>query len=463
MAQARTVDVTRLIDERGVSRFHIGLVVFAFFIVMIDGYDIAALGFAIPSLVKDWHITNQAALGPALSASLLGMLVGAPSLGALGDRIGRKHAINLSLVSFGIFTWLTVLTHSVGQIALLRLLAGIGIGGFMPNIIALVGEFAPRNFRATLIIVSFVGVGFGGGLPGPVAALLVPEHGWQILFTIGGAGPLVVALVCWLGLPESIKYLTLTPSRRGELLRLLKRVRPDLSFGPETRFTIADEKQYRGLSPKHLFADGLALITPLLWGLFIFNLMGYFFLVSWTPFLLSAAHLPMSQAAIAQTVFQVGATFGSWALCVPIDRKGLWPIALMFTAAVPAVALIGIVGPISRPWLLTIEFFAGVCVLGLQGGINATAASIYPTSCRSNGTGWALGMGRVGAMLGPVLGGVLIARHLPIEQLFLIAAIPFAIGAVLCFWLAQLYTVRFKGTGLGQRAALDSAAAAGSD
>ncbi len=169
----------------------------------------------------------------------------------------------------------------------------------------------------------------------------------------------------------------------------------------------------------------------------------------------------MSQAAIAQTVFQIGATFGSWALCVPIDRKGLWPIAIMFTLAIPAVALIGYVGPISRPLLLTVEFFAGVCVLGLQGGINATAASIYPTSFRSNGTGWALGMGRVGAIIGPVLGGVLIAHHLPIQQLFLIAAIPFVLGAVICFWLARLYVVRFKGTGLGQRAALDSAAAAG--
>jgi MFS transporter, AAHS family, 4-hydroxybenzoate transporter len=460
MAKARIVDVTRLIDERGVSRFHVALVVFAFFIVMIDGYDIAALGFAIPSLVKDWHITNQAALGPALSASLLGMLIGAPALGALGDRIGRKHAINISLVCFGIFTWLTVLTHSIGQIALLRLLAGIGIGGFMPNIIALVGEFAPRNFRATLIIASFVGVGFGGGMPGPVAAFLVPTYGWQVLFTIGGAVPFIVALVCWLGLPESIKYLTITPARRDDLVQLLRRMRPDQSFGADVQFTLADEKQYTGLSPKHLFVEGLALITPLLWLLFIFNLMGYFFLVSWTPFLLSAAHLPMSQAAIAQTMFQIGATVGAWALCVPIDRKGLWPIAIMFALAVPCVALIGILGPMSRSLLLTIEFFAGVCVLGLQAGLNATAASIYPTSVRSNGTGWALGMGRVGAMLGPVLGGVLIARHLPIETLFLIAAIPFAIGAVICFWLARLYVVRFKGSGLGQRAALDSAAAA---
>jgi AAHS family 4-hydroxybenzoate transporter-like MFS transporter len=459
MAEARTVDITRLIDERGISRFHVLLVVFAFFIVMIDGYDIAALGFAIPSLVRDWHITDKAALGPALSASLLGMLLGAPALGALGDRVGRKLAIVLSCVLFGIFTWMTVLATSIHQIALLRLVAGIGIGGFMPNIIALVGEFAPRKFRATLIIVSFVGVGFGGGMPGPVAALLVPTYGWHILFVIGGVGPLVVAAICWFGLPESVKYLTIAEGRRAELLRLLKRMRPDLAFGPETRFTIADEKQYQGLSPKHLFAEGLGLITPLLWSLFILNLMGYFFLVSWTPFVLSSAHLPMSVAALAQTSFQLGATVGSWIVCTQIDRRGLSTIALLFALSVPAVAIIGYVGTLSETLLMAVEFFAGFFVLSLQAGINATAASIYPTSFRSNGTGWALGVGRLGAMVGPVVGGYLIATHLPVQQLFVIAALPFLLGTLLCLWLRSLYVVRFQGTGLGQRAALEAAAA----
>lgn len=461
MPEAPTVDVTRLIDERGVSKFHVMLVVFAFFVVMIDGYDISALGFAIPALVRDWHITNQAALGPALSASLLGMLVGAPALGALGDRYGRKRAIVASCAMFGAFTWATVFATSIGQIALLRLLAGVGIGGFMPNIIALVGEFAPRKFRATLIIVSFVGVGFGGGLPGPVAALLVPTHGWQILFHIGGFVPFLVAAVCWIGLPESVKYLTIAEGRRDELLRLLKKVRPDLAFDANTRFTIADEKQYRGLSPRHLFSDGLALITPLLWSLFILNLMGYFFLVSWTPFVLSSAHLPMSVAAIAQTSFQLGATIGSWIVCVQIDRRGMSTIALLFALSVPAVAVIGYVGTISEPALLVVEFFAGFFVLSLQGGLNATAASIYPTSFRSNGTGWALGMGRVGAMVGPVVGGYLIATHLPVQQLFVIASLPFLLGLAFCLWLRQLYVVRFRGTGLGQRAALDAAVASG--
>jgi len=238
-------------------------------------------------------------------------------------------------------------------------------------------------------------------------------------------------------------------------------MRPDRTFGRNAEFVIRDEKQYAGWSPKHLFGNGLALITPLLWLLFVVNLMGYFFLVSWTPLLLTSAQLPLGKAALAQTIFQLGGAAGGWVLCRPMDNRGLMPVTILFVIAVPAVALIGYVGTISEPLLMAVEFCAGFCVLGLQLGLNAAAASIYPTSFRSNGTGWALGVGRFGAIVGPVLGGVLIAMHFSVEQLFLVAAIPFAVGAVACYSLTQLYIERFQGAGLGQSAALDEVTAKG--
>jgi MFS transporter, AAHS family, 4-hydroxybenzoate transporter len=457
MAAGQTFDVTRLIDERGLSRFNIGLVIFAFFIVMIDGYDISAMGFALPALARAWHLTNQAALGPVLSAGLVGMLFGAPVLGAIGDRYGRKRAIVFSCILFGIFTWCTVLATSLSDLIYLRFLAGIGIGGFMPNIIALTAEFAPRRYRSTMVILMFTGVGFGGGLPGPVAAAFIPTYGWQILFTVGGTIPLVVALVSWIWLPESIKYLTITEGKGAARLQLLRRVRPDRTFTSDDTFIIQDEKQYAGWSPKHLFSDGLHFITPLLWILFVVNLMGYFFLVSWTPFLLASAHVPMSEAVWAQTIFQLGGAAGGWVLCRPMDKRGLQPITIMFFAAVPVVALIGYIGSISQTLLMVVEFFAGFFILGLQLGLNATAAALYPTSLRSKGSGWALGVGRFGAIVGPILGGYLIAMKLPVSQLFVIAAIPFAVGAVACLVLTQLYVTRFRGAGLDQREVLEAA------
>ena len=375
--------------------------------------------------------------------------------------MGRKRAIIISYVSFGICTWLTVLTTSVTQMAALRFLAGIGIGGFMPNIIALMGEFAPRRLRATLIIVSFVGVGFGGGLPGPVAAYLVPTYGWQILFTIGGILPIVVAGLCWLGLPELIKYLTITEGKRAELLRVLRRLRPDRTFGPEVRFVIGDERQYaRDLSQisfqRRARAHHAAALDRL-------HLQPHGLFLPGELDALPAVERPSADVEGGDRANGVPARrrHRGWAMCWPIDKKGLGPVAILFAVAVPCVALIGLVGPVSESLLMVTEFCAGFCVLGLQSGINAIAASIYPTSYRSIGTGWALGMGRVGAMIGPVLGGVLIARHLPTAQLFIFASIPFAVGAVVAFWLMQLYSVRFKGTGLGQRDVLDRAAAAG--
>ena len=182
--------------------------------------------------------------------------------------------------------------------------------------------------------------------------------------------------------------------------------------------------------------------------------MGYFFLVSWTPLLLTSAHLPLSKAALAQTLFQLGGAAGGWVLCRPMDNRGLMPVMILFAVAVPAVASIGYVGTISGPLLMAVEFCAGFCILGLQLGLNATAASIYPTSFRSNGAGWALGIGRFGAIVGPVLGGALIALHFPVEHLFLLAAIPFAIGAVACYALTRLYVARFQGGGLGQHVTL---------
>lgn len=457
MAQAQTYDVAQLIDDRGLNKFNIQVVLFTFLVVLFDGYDIAAMAFAAPSLVRAWGV-SQAALAPVFAASLIGMLFGAPLLGYVGDRFGRKRAIVLSCLIFGAFTWLAVLATDLNQLFWLRLLAGIGIGGLLPNAISLTAEFAPRRYRATLIILMFSGVSFGGALPGAVAALLVPDHGWQILFTIGGVAPIVVAVICAVALPESIKYLVVK-GRPAETARLMASVRPDMAFAPDAQFTIRDEKQYSGLSPKHLFGDGLAKITPLLWLLFVMNLMGYFALLSWTPVLLTSANIPLNKAAAAQIIFQLGGTIGGWVLSRPIDKQGLMPITILFALAVPAVAIIGYIGTISEPLLMIVEFFAGFCVLGVQFGLNAVSGMIYPTSFRANGSGWALGIGRVGAIVGPLLGGVFIAMHLPIEQLFLLAAIPFVIGTIACYVLSRLYFTRFHGSGLGQRETLDRAAA----
>jgi MFS transporter, AAHS family, 4-hydroxybenzoate transporter len=448
---AQTIDVSRIIDDRGLDAFNVKLVALSFVIVLLDGYDISAIGFAAPELIRAWNIADRSSLGPVFGASLFGMLFGAPLFGYVGDRFGRKIAIVLSCLVFGAFTWITVTAASLQQLLILRFLAGVGIGGLLPNMIALNAEFAPRGFRATMVIVMFSGVAFGGGMPGLVSALLVPQHGWQVIFLIGGVLPVVAAVVCALWLPESIKFLVVRGGREGELARILGKLHAGPAIEPGATFVLRDEKQRAGFSPTHLFGDGLALITPLLWLLFVMNLMAYFFLISWTPTLLTSANVPVQKAAIATLLFQIGGAIGGWVLCRPMDKKGLAPVTVLFAIAVPVVASIGMIGKASEPLLMAALFFGGFCVLGLQFGLNATSAMIYPTSFRSNGAGWALGIGRVGSILGPLIGGWLIAMQLPVERLYMLAAIPFVIGAIACFLLERLYVARFQGSGLGQR------------
>jgi MFS transporter, AAHS family, 4-hydroxybenzoate transporter len=203
------------------------------------------------------------------------------------------------------------------------------------------------------------------------------------------------------------------------------------------RFVIEDEKQqFPGFNPAYLFREGLAVITPLLWLLFALNLMGFFFLLSWTPTLLTTAKLPHTIAALAGAALQVGGTVGSLTLCRWLQRHRFLAITLMFVLAVPVVASIGFAGLTSQAALLTATFFAGFLVLGIQSGINVAGAMVYPTSLRANGSGWQLGLGRIGSIVGPLVGALFVG--MPVERLYMWSALPFAFGAVVCFAIHHL-------------------------
>ncbi|MDI1347538.1 MAG: MFS transporter, partial [Pseudolabrys sp.] len=382
MADQPVVQVSRLLDERGLSSFQIMLIVWSFFIVLIDGYDIASIAFAAPSLAKEWAL-KPGALGPVFSASLIGILFGSALFGFVGDRYGRKAALVWANLLFGVFTLGAAYATNLDQMFWLRLLAGLGIGGVIPNVVAINAESAPRRLRATLAIIAVGCVPLGGAIPGFVTAVLVPTHGWQILFLIGGIVPIIIAIAAQIGLPESIKYMALHESQRGRLVKAIKAIRPDYVVPPNAKFVIEDEKQYPGFSPKYLFRDGLGLITPLLWLLFALNLMGYFFLISWTPTLMTAAKLPPATAALAGASLQVGGTIGALVLCWWLQKHRFLAVAVLFVIAVPAVGAIGFAGLTSQTALLVTIFIAGFLVLGIQSGINVIGAMVYPTSLRA--------------------------------------------------------------------------------
>jgi AAHS family 4-hydroxybenzoate transporter-like MFS transporter len=431
-----------MLDERGIGSFHIKLVIWTVFISIIDGYDIGAIAFAAPSLIREWHFPPSE-LGPIFSASLFGILFGSAIFGFVGDRYGRKAALIWANLVFGVFTLMAAWSTNTQEMFWLRLLAGLGIGGVIPNAIAINAESAPRRLRATMAIVAVGLVPIGGAIPGFMTATLVPTYGWQILFVVGGIVPIAIGLLGFFGLPESIKYMALHEKHRGDMEKLIHQIRPDFVIPPNAKFVIEDEQNYAGFNPKLLFSEGLALITPLVWLLFIMNLMGFFFLLSWTPTLLvTAAHQPPTVGALAGTALQLGGTFGALLLCRWLDRRRFLAISILFALSVPVVASVGWFGVTSLTALLIAAFLSGFLVLGIQTGINVAGALIYPTSLRSNGSGWQLGIGRVGSIVGPLLGAAFIG--MPIQNLYMWAAVPFAVGAVICYIVHRLNQARLK-------------------
>jgi MFS transporter, AAHS family, 4-hydroxybenzoate transporter len=440
-----TIDVTDYIDKRQLNAFNFQLVVLSFLVIMVDGYDITVAAFAVPPLIKEWGVASPGAFGPVLGASLFGMLFGAPLLGHVGDRYGRKSAILAAYVVFGVFTLAAAWSHSLLQLGALRFLAGIGIGGLLPNVVALNAEFAPRRLQATAVIVSFAGITLGGSLPGPIAAYLMPHYGWQILFYFGGLVPLLLAGLIAATLPESIRFLALK-DRQADAAAMVQRMDPGTTLPPGARFTVQLGEK---LPFRYLFSGKLAVMTPLLWLLFVLNLMAYFFLVSWMPTLLASASMP-TQAALATMVLQIGGFVGAVAIALPLDRRGMMPVVALFVLAVPIVGAIGYMAHQSALGLMAVVALAGFCTLGTQFGLNAVSAILYPTALRSTGSGAAFGVGRVGAILGPVLGGRLIDMKLPVEDLYMIATIPFVIGAVVAFILMPLFADRMATHGPGR-------------
>jgi MFS transporter, AAHS family, 4-hydroxybenzoate transporter len=439
MADAAEVQVSHFLDEYGLGSFQIKLIVWSVLLAMIDGYDIGAIAFAAPSLIKEWHVAPKE-LGLVLSASNIGVLFGSQIFGWIGDRYGRKTALILANLLFGVFTFIAAYSTNLTELSWLRLVAGLGIGGVIPNLVAINAESAPRTMRATLAIIAVGLVPLGGALAGFAAAALVPQYGWQVLFQIGGVVPAVFALAGIVMLPESIKFMALHESQRGKMEALLTAIRPDFKVPPNARFVIEDEKQSPSNNPVYLFGSGLAAITPLTWIMFACNLMGYFFLISWTPTLMGAAHVPPQTAALAGAALQVGGTVGSLALCWWLQKARFLAVAILFVIAVPVVGSIGYVGLSSTAALLAITFLAGTVVLGIQSGINVVGAVIYPTMLRSNGSGWQLGIGRLGAIAGPLVGASFVG--LPISELYMWSALPFAAGAIVCFLIYHLNKIR---------------------
>ena len=449
-----TIGLDELVDGQKVQASVLIFLGLAILSVVADGFNIAVMGVVAPELVRDWHIPPHALLSLQL-AGVAGLLIGAPLLGGLGDRVGRKRVVVSALLVFGALSLLSMAARDPLQLAVLRFLTGIGLGGLIPNIIALTAEVAPKRLRGMFIIIVNFGVPAGFALPGLVSASLVPIYGWPVLFLVGGLLSLGIGLCAILLLPESIRYLLYRGDRGAEVTHLARRLRPDLAIDAHTQFAMAVQQGAHGGSPRRLFSEGLGAITPLLWIVLAANQFTNFFMVSWLPLLLRSIGAGTQRVGLTTTTYSIGGIVGGLALVFIIDQLGVLPIVALFAIGVPVVALIGL-SHLSAIALAAVIAFAGFCVTGNNFGINAVLGTLYPTPIRSMATGWGQALGRVGALLAQVAGSLLLSQHVPFAKVFIVPAASLLLAAIAASVLAVLCYRRLGGYRLGEATAADA-------
>jgi AAHS family 4-hydroxybenzoate transporter-like MFS transporter len=437
MTTAATVNVPDLIDEQKVGSFQIRILILCALAATLDGFAAQMIGYLAPSVARDMHL-GPAALTPIFVWGLVGLMLGALTFGPIADRFGRKPIIVLCTLFYGLVCLATAKADSATSLAILRFLAGLGFGGVMPNAIAMTAEYAPHRRRGTMITIMFCGFPIGASIAGFVTVPILPVFGWRGVFVLAGVMPLLLAPALALLLPESIRHMVIHGKNNERVRRLLTQVSPLLHFAPGTNFVVREERA-PGMPVAHLFRQGRAVSTVLLWIAFFMSLIDIYLLTSWLPTVFHNAGITLSLAVIATAVFQGGGVVASLALGSFVDRFGAYRVLtfIYFMGAV-CVALLGYSHAVAA--IMVCTFFAGAGVIGGQTGANALAASFYPTYIRSTGVGWALGIGRIGSIVGPVFGGIMLSLHLPLTTVFLAAAIPSLIGSTAIFLMGRAQT-----------------------
>jgi len=435
---AARIDVGELLDNGAIGRLQIRVFALTMASLIMDGFDVQAMGYVAPAIIEAWEI-DPSALRYVFPAANVGVLFGSLVFSAVADRIGRRPVLVGATLFFSAMTLATAWADNVTQLLTLRLIAGIGMGCIIPNSTALIGEFSPKHLRVTLMMCITVGFTGGAAVAGYIAAWLIPAFGWQSVFVFGGAVPLVVALFMAWGLPESLQFLAVRQRSRATLVRWLRELDPRIHVDDSTQF-VAREQSRTGAPFVYLFREGRSASTILLWIVNFMNLIVLYSVSSWLPTLAAEMGYTDRTAVLIGAILQTGGTIGTFGLAWLIARRGFLPmLTLTYAVATLAIAVIGY-PTLSLAMLTLIVFVAGWCIIGGQPGINALAATYYPTDLRSTGIGWGLGIGRIGGIVGPYIGGVLIGQAWTAQQLFWAAAVPACITAFT--FVALMFTMK---------------------
>jgi MFS transporter, AAHS family, 4-hydroxybenzoate transporter len=433
-AKAQVVNVTELIDGRKISRYQKMVIALCGLAAMLDGVDTQMIAPTGPSIAAALHV-SPAAMGPIYSAGQFGYLIGALCFGSIADRIGRKSMLVLTTTIFALFTLLTAAAQSFDVLLAVRFITGLGLGGAAPCFVSLASEYGPKRMRARIVALMWAAVPLGGLVGTFAIAYMLPHFGWASVYYLFGALTVIVAALLAWGMPESLGFLAARGAEARRIRPIVERIAPGLA-DPAAEFTLTEERLL-GLPVKHLFTQGRGPLTLLLWLASFLGWMVLLVVVYWTPTLMQQAGNTIALATLILAFDNIGSVIGSTLVGRVIDRYG--PFAVLIASFIGAAIFNGAMGfvagsfPLACAVMTVAGFFAGASGTGVV----AVSALIYPLDVRSTGVGWTIAIGRIGAVVGPLIAGALLAAHWTIVQVFLAVAVPALCGAAVIFLLRQ--------------------------
>jgi len=423
----KKIDVHKIIDEAKFNKFHLTVLFWCALVIIFDGYDLVIYGVVLPKLMEQWALTPLQA-GALGSYALFGMMFGALFFGPLSDKIGRKKVIAITVVIFSGMTFINGFATTPTEFGICRFLAGLGIGGVMPNVVALMTEYMPKKIRSTMVATMFSGYSVGGMTSAYLGMYLMPNYGWPSVFWVAGI-PMLLLPIMWIFLPEAVGFL-INQKRDGEAGKYLERVDPSYTYqaGDELYYPSGKGK---GVALAELFKNSRLVSTLMFWVAFFGCLLMVYALGSWLPKLMVKAGYDLKNSLQFLLVLNLGAVFGAIGGGWLGDRFHLRRVlTLMFVIAALSIGSLGFLPKENQGLLYLVIAIAGACTIGAQILLYAYVAQYYPLAIRSTGIGWASGVGRLGAISGPMLGGFLMTADLGFQFNFLAFAVPGAIAGL---------------------------------
>jgi AAHS family 4-hydroxybenzoate transporter-like MFS transporter len=430
--QDTVFDVGKFIDDRGIGTLQFTVMLLCAIIMMADGYDVFVMGFLLQPIARSFGVA-PATITSVFVLQSLGLALGSWIVSPLADRYGRRPLLLACALLLGLLTLATTQAGSVRALEALRFGAGLFYGALIPNAIAITVEYAPGRLRASMVSWMFIGYTGGAAAGGAVAALLVANYGWPSAFWVGGLVPLGVAAILYLALPESIRFCVQSNARDPGIPALLRRIDPALALTGGERFVL-DESAPTGMPVAALFRDGRAVITSLLWLAYFMNILVITVLGAFLPtFLRNFGGFSLEHAAAITSFYSISGIAAMLVYGRLIDLYGAAKVlTLTGIVATIAVAALGLID-LQSNWLYVVVFFVVAGVIAGQGGLHALSCMIYPTRVRATGVGWAVGAGRIGGIVGPMLGGAALAGQWAAFPSFLTAGLPMLLVALATF------------------------------